>query len=99
VTIHLPRSFYGPITATSKQGNVKLSKSLQMQQTSFSDVDGTLKCFIGDASPFLRQEGKNWEGDQAVVECKNGNIRVQYDDEPDESPAAAIKGFFSSLFS
>ena len=62
----------------------------------FSDVDGKMRCFIGDPTVYVRNEGKDWDGDEAVIESGYSSIKVQYDDEaPDPM---SLKGFLSKLF-
>lgn len=99
VTIHIPRTFHGPVTATSKTGQVQFSAPIKEQLTIFSEVKGSHKCFIGDPRLYLKKEGKNWEADELVVESKNSTVKIQFDDEPGGIVPAKVKGFLAKLFS
>lgn len=92
VKVFLPRSFQGPVTATTVYGAIKVSDAVAARQTPFSDVDKTSKFFIGDVSRYL-EEGKNWDGDEVVVGSSHGSIKISYDDEINEG-----KGLFGKIW-
>jgi hypothetical protein len=93
----LPRSFKGPISATTHNGSVRLSPALRSQQTPFSDVEHTSRFFIGDITEYAPQEGKNWLGDELVIGSKNGGIRILYIDEVTVADFS-MRSLFSRIF-
>lgn len=98
MTIHLPRSFRGPVSLHTKNGSIRLSAPIQTNSTQFSDLGGVQRSFLGpfDASEFT--SGQGWDGDELVVEGANGGIRIVYDDEALLAQQTKQKSFFDRLF-
>jgi len=91
VTVKLPRSFSGPISAGTGNGRVRMSPAVSANATMFGTVNGAQRAYIGDLS--VRTDDTD---DVVMLESRNGSIIIQYED---EMPAAGpIKGFLSSLF-
>lgn len=95
VHVHIPRSFHGLLTIKTWNGSTKFSPETTVHLTTFSEVDRTRRCFIGDYSE-LTDDGE-WQGDEVIVEARNGSVKVQYDDEVQEK-GERKSGFFGRLF-
>jgi hypothetical protein len=96
INLCIPRSFQGPLSLTTYHGSVRFSPGIEAAATTFSDMR-TRKCFVGDYSTW--RDGETWIGDAAVVEAKNGSVRVFFDDEAiPESPKSPLFGLLSKLF-
>lgn len=39
------------------------------------------KAFVGDIEEWRREEGRQWGGDEVIVETKSGSVKIMYDDE------------------
>ncbi|KAE9401093.1 hypothetical protein BT96DRAFT_856813 [Gymnopus androsaceus JB14] len=91
VSVKLPRSYQGSLTASTKDGRVRMSPAVSAQATVFSTVNGTQKAYIGDLS--VR---KNDTDDVVLLETRDGNITIQYEDEMPTT--GGLAGFFNSLF-
>ncbi|KAG5641917.1 hypothetical protein DXG03_003963 [Asterophora parasitica] len=92
VHIHLPRSFHGLLVLKTWNGSVKFSPESLEPLTTFSDVDKTRRCFIGDYSEMTDE----WQGDEVFVEARNGSVKLYYDDEAKKGERKS--GFFERLF-
>ncbi|KAL1701092.1 hypothetical protein EV121DRAFT_212786 [Schizophyllum commune] len=91
VTLILPRSFVGPLTATTTNGRVKLSDGIVRSARDVQEGQRETKCMIGMGN------GAGKDGmvlDEAIIRTTNGGVNVAFDDE--EVPAA--KGFLNKLF-
>ncbi|TDL24528.1 hypothetical protein BD410DRAFT_786043 [Rickenella mellea] len=99
VTIGLPRTFVGPLTATTRFGSLCLSGSVKPQVATFSDVNNTFKGFLGDVESTGFGNG-DWEGSRVEVDCLNGSVNIYYLDELDEHNAAKKNqpGFWARMF-
>jgi len=98
ITVYLPRSFQGPMTITSRNGSVNISSSLSDHATTFSEVNSTRRYFVGDFSGWSDSALERWNGDECVIEGRNGRIKVQY---LDDVPAPKVEGkgsFLGKLF-
>ncbi|KAJ6483432.1 hypothetical protein C8R45DRAFT_1001308 [Mycena sanguinolenta] len=97
VTLHVPRSFRGPVTIHTGHGSVRVSDALSADFTTFNEAKQTRRCFIGDYADWADQPGE-WIGDEIEVESLNGSIKLQYDV---ELPSASTKGkgLLAKLFS
>jgi len=95
INISLPRSFHGLIVARTLNGSIKFTPALTYQQTLFSEMSGTHKCFIGDVTGYMEKDGHEWEGDEVIVDTKNGSVKFQFDDDVAETP---VKGFFAKVW-
>ncbi|TFK41797.1 hypothetical protein BDQ12DRAFT_678516 [Crucibulum laeve] len=97
VQVHLPRSFHGPITLCVRHGSAKFSDDLSMKLTTFGEVNGKRSCFIGDFSSRVNgREG--WQGDEVVVEVKNGGVKLQYEDDVVGTAIRPQPGFLNKVF-
>ncbi|KAJ7488113.1 hypothetical protein FB451DRAFT_1391064 [Mycena latifolia] len=81
ITLHLTRSFRGPVTARARNGSVKFSGALEAEVTTFGEAERTRRCFVGDFSDWA--EGEAWGGDEVIVESGNGSVKIQFDAEAD----------------
>jgi len=36
--------------------------------------------FLGDISKFVKKEGRDWDGDELVVEVVHGHVKLEYGD-------------------
>ncbi|KAL1681072.1 hypothetical protein EV122DRAFT_206471 [Schizophyllum commune] len=91
VTLILPRSFVGPLTASTTNGRVKLSDGIVRSARDVQEGQRETKCMIGMGN------GAGKDGmvlDEAIIRTTNGGVNVAFDDE--EVPAA--KGFLNKLF-
>lgn len=96
INLRLPRSFLGPLTITTSHGSVRFSPDVVAAVTTFSDMR-TKKCFVGDYSTW--RDGETWTGDEAVIESKNGSVRIQFDDEVvPEGSKSPLFTMWSKLF-
>jgi hypothetical protein len=96
VTLYLPRSFRGFLTLTSQNGSVVFSERVSPCVTTFSDVSGTQRCFVGDLSTWVDRD-EVWEGDELVASSHNGNVRLLFLDEAGEEKERK-GGFWSRVF-
>jgi hypothetical protein len=96
--IYLPRNFEGPITLSTKHGSIKRSTAVLDHSTLFFESGGVQRGFVGDHTAW-GTDPENWRGDEALLESKNGTVRVWFVDEGDYSASASSgKSFFSKLF-
>ncbi|KAG6879624.1 hypothetical protein C0992_000459 [Termitomyces sp. T32_za158] len=79
VTLYLPRPFNGFLSIRQSHGNTKFSHEVLTHLTTFSDVDRMHRCFVGDFSAV--QEGQEWQGDEVVIDARNGSVKVHYEEE------------------
>ncbi|KAJ7078144.1 hypothetical protein B0H15DRAFT_933823 [Mycena belliarum] len=90
ITLHLPRTFRGPVTVCARNGSVKFSGALQTQVTTFAEGAKTRRCFIGVFADWA--EGEAWAGDEVSIESEKGSVKLQYDDEPDGAKKGSFLG-------
>ena len=75
---------------------MRFSPDVAATVTTFSDMR-TKKCFLGDYSTW--RDGEAWSGDEAVIDSRNGSVRIQFDDEVvSEGPRGPFFGMWSRLF-
>ncbi|KAJ7131563.1 hypothetical protein C8R43DRAFT_1024708 [Mycena crocata] len=113
VTIHVPRSFRGPLTLRTRNGTIRFSDALSADLTTFNEVSGTRRCFVGDFSDWADQRDvsdvkasvdvkpplNGWLGDEISVDTSNGSIKVKYDSESlEEERERDAKGKGKSTF-
>ncbi|KAF9525459.1 hypothetical protein CPB83DRAFT_897055 [Crepidotus variabilis] len=101
ITVHLPRTFRGPIRLKTVNGSMKVSEAIRTNWTQFSDMGGVRRSFLGhfDVSEFT--PGQEWEGDDLSVEGVNGGIKLVYDDESylnQQIPKPKSGNLFGRLF-
>ena len=92
INIRIPRSFNGPISITTANVSTKFSSETSAAVTTFSYMK-TRKCFMGDYSTY--RDDEPWTGDEAVIEAKNGSVKIQYDDEVAPESDFLKTGLFS----
>jgi len=90
VTVHIPRSFQGLLTVSTR-GGVSFSSQLSEHVTTFSELNNTRKCFVGDLSSW--GEAVEWTGDEVTAETKHGRVKVQYVDEVKPGSSRKRKSF------
>lgn len=64
--------------------------------TLFPDVNGLKISFLGHLDATEWQPSVDWNGDELILETKDGSVSVHFDDE--ENGAAPRKGFLSKIF-
>ncbi|KAF9041507.1 hypothetical protein BJ165DRAFT_1350161, partial [Panaeolus papilionaceus] len=97
IKLYLPRSFHGPIIIAHRHGLVRFSDALAQDLTTFGEVDGVRRCFLGDFSSGLGTES-GWTGDELLVEVRHANVKLQY---CDDAPKTAVKSrptFLNRIF-
>ncbi|KAF9072289.1 hypothetical protein BDP27DRAFT_1418200 [Rhodocollybia butyracea] len=95
VTVKIPRSFKGSVTAIINHGRVSMSDAVSAQASVFSDVNGVKRFFVGDLN--TRNVAAD---DEMFLENVHGSIKISFDDE-DHMPGVAVKsakGIFSRMF-
>jgi len=91
MTIRLPRSFHGLLISTAS--SINMSDALAEHVTTFSEINSTKRCFVGDLSEWSEGE-EGWFGDEVSLATKNGRVKIMY---TDEVPTPPSKGFFSRV--
>jgi hypothetical protein len=81
VTLHLPRSFRGPVTVKTTWGSVRFSELLTADMMPLGEADHTQRYFVGTLDGWT--DDGAWVGDEVRVETSSGNVKLQYDVEPD----------------
>jgi len=94
LTVCLPRSYEGLLKTTANHGrSVTFSNQLTKHLTTFSEIDSTKTCFVGDLTEWKDGQA-DWKGDEVILSSKHGRIKVWYVDEV-EPPNE--KGFLSRV--
>ncbi|KAF9065334.1 hypothetical protein BDP27DRAFT_1424893 [Rhodocollybia butyracea] len=76
ITVKIPRSFKGSITAGTKHGRVLMSDAISNQASVFSDLLGVKRLYVGDIAAI------NDEIDDAMVlDNERGCARISFEDE------------------
>ncbi|KAF5355227.1 hypothetical protein D9758_005976 [Tetrapyrgos nigripes] len=79
VVAHIPRSFHGLITATTRHGaRPKLSESVMTQTTTFGNDGDVSRYYVGE---YDAEHLEKNIGDELVVESRLGGVRIFYDEE------------------
>ncbi|KAG9218086.1 hypothetical protein CCMSSC00406_0010245 [Pleurotus cornucopiae] len=78
IKIYIPRSFRGPISATTTWGSIQFSAQVERNVTMFAD-GSKKKCFVGDFSSFNDANHEEW--DELKLTTMNGSVRIYYADE------------------
>jgi hypothetical protein len=65
-------------------GSLSFSEAVSADLTFFRGFSKTRRGFVGDFSGWTEGED-GWKGDEAILETKNGSVKVYYDDEVIES--------------
>jgi len=98
ITVALPRSFSGPLSSYTRNGWVSTSAALSANVTTFSDMQGTRKSFVGDYPSSGYGRG-DWPGCELNVNCENGRVKLCYVDEMNESSdGSGIGGLLGKIF-
>ncbi|KAJ7751543.1 hypothetical protein DFH07DRAFT_960953 [Mycena maculata] len=110
INIRVPRTFRGPVTVRTKNGSMKFMGDLGAAVTTFNEVNGTHRAFIGDFSDWTGgmvgdSKGEDaWTGDEITVETSNGGVRFQFDGADSQTEGGEGKegksksGFFGKLW-
>ncbi|KDQ34174.1 hypothetical protein PLEOSDRAFT_1061732, partial [Pleurotus ostreatus PC15] len=85
IYIHVPRSFHGPISASTTHGSIQFSDGLRRNATTFADGQKK-KCFVGDFAGYPDGDGdddteRKEEWDELSIETQYGVVKVYYADE------------------
>jgi hypothetical protein len=80
-----------------KSGEIRFSEAVESSSTLFSEVNGLKTSFLGLFDATEWQPSMNWNGDELILETKDGNVSVYFDDEENEA-AQPQRGFLSKLF-
>ncbi|KAG5719100.1 hypothetical protein E4T56_gene2102 [Termitomyces sp. T112] len=96
VAIFLPRPFNGLLSIRQSHGRTKFSPEVSMHLTTFSDIERMHRCFIGDYSAIM--EGQEWQGDEVVIDARNGSVNVHYEGEILDQVGKQPAGFLGKLF-
>ncbi|KAF9072288.1 hypothetical protein BDP27DRAFT_1361134 [Rhodocollybia butyracea] len=95
VTVRIPRSFKGLISASTKYGRVLMSDAVSGQALSvFSGLQGVKRIFIGDLS--ARNELMD---DVIVLDSWSGTVKLFFEDEETSLLPTSLTGLFSRFFS
>ncbi|KAL5476755.1 hypothetical protein ACEPAI_2941 [Sanghuangporus weigelae] len=100
VRVVLPRTFSGPLITRTQNGWVSLSPELASSTTTFTEVLGLRKSFVGDFLDSGYGRGE-WPGCSLDITCENGRIKLCYLDEDSEksiSVSSGDKKFFNRIF-
>ncbi|KAF9492582.1 hypothetical protein BDN71DRAFT_1509370 [Pleurotus eryngii] len=80
VTVHIPRSFHGPVNIQCNNGNIRVSREIKDDLIVLSD-DFSKKCFIGDLAGYDGTAGTVQDGwDELSIDAGNGSIGICYAD-------------------
>jgi len=98
INVQIPRSFSGPIRIRTHHGSIQFSAAVHVHLTQFSEMDGVQRSFLGNFNPSQWEIGVPWEGDELLIETKNGSVKVFFDDEGDGPTTLRGQSFFSRFF-
>ncbi|KLO17019.1 hypothetical protein SCHPADRAFT_185939 [Schizopora paradoxa] len=84
VSVAIPSSFVGPLSLQTRNAHTRNYPKLARDLTTFADVEGDKKCFIGDYLSSGFGDGP-WEGSSMDITCDTGRIKLFYDDELNRS--------------
>jgi hypothetical protein len=97
IRVCLPRSFRGVFRIKAKSGKIRFSNAVESSSTPFSEVNGLKISFLGFFNATEWQPGVDWNGDELILETKDGNVSVHFDDE-ENGAAQPQRGFLSKIF-
>ena len=99
IRVYLPRSFRGLFRIKAKSGKIRFSEGVESSSTLFPEVNGLRTSFLGlfDATEWQPSMNCQWNGDELILETKDGNVSVHFDDE-ENGAAQPQKGFLSKIF-
>lgn len=82
IRLHIPRTFRGPIVISHRHALVGFSDSVNRNLTTFGEVDGNRRSFLGDFTPYSRAEASDgWSGDELILKVRYGNVKIHYEDD------------------
>ncbi|KAL4257612.1 Adhesin domain-containing protein [Pleurotus pulmonarius] len=80
VTVHIPRSFHGPVNIQCTNGSIRVSREIKDDLIVLSD-DFNKKCFIGDLAGYDGSAGTIQDGwDELSIDAGNGRVGICYAD-------------------
>ena len=85
IDLYLPHSFNGPLRIKLGNGRLRYSTAVGAMLTTFSDVQGTCRCYLGPLDTSTLDRNAKWEGDELYAESSNGSVTIYFDDEMDQS--------------
>jgi hypothetical protein len=99
VVVNIPRSFQGPLKLSSTHGSITRSREITAASRFLFEKDHVQHTFVGDQSDW-NPDTAGWKGDEAIVQSRDANVTVRFDDEPDDwgRLVNGVKGFVSWLF-
>jgi hypothetical protein len=74
---------------------MSFSDEISEHVTTFSEVENTRRCFVGDLSG-LGENGE-WMGDEVIAETTHGRVKVRFVDEV-RLESARGRGFLGRVF-
>jgi hypothetical protein len=81
----------------AKSGKIRFSEAIESSSTLFPEGENGLKIsFLGLFDATEWQPSMNWNGDELILETKDGSVNVHFDDE-DNGAAQPRKGFLSKI--
>ncbi|KAL5521572.1 hypothetical protein ACEPAF_2320 [Sanghuangporus sanghuang] len=89
VRVILPRTFSGPLTTRTQNGWVSFSPELASFTTTFTEIRGLRKSFVGDFLDSGYGRGE-WPGCSLDITCENGRIKLCYLDEDTEKSMSLL---------
>ncbi|KAL5498726.1 hypothetical protein ACEPAH_2081 [Sanghuangporus vaninii] len=95
VRVILPRTFCGPLITRTQNGWVSLSSELASATTTFTEIRGLRKSFVGDFLDSGYGRGE-WPGCSLDIICENGRIKLCYLDEDTEKPMSWYRNSLQS---
>ncbi|KDQ59720.1 hypothetical protein JAAARDRAFT_33290 [Jaapia argillacea MUCL 33604] len=85
VKLFLPKTFRGPITASSNFGSVTFSKQVLKHLIVFSEVNNKRFGFLGDYEESgWSADPDAWVGDEVHAETSHGSVKISFVDEEPE---------------
>jgi hypothetical protein len=95
VDLSIPRSFNGPLRTKLGNGRLHYSNAVGAMITTFSDVQGVRRSYLGPLDTSHMDRDTKWEGDELYAQSSNGDINICFDDEVDQSDSSSSNPFFN----
>jgi len=84
IRVYLPKTFRGVFRIKAKRASkIRYSKAIKSTLTPFSEENGLQISFLGPLDVTEWQPWMDWNGDELILETKDGNVHVCFDDEED----------------
>ena len=97
ICVYIPRSFRGVFQIKVKSGKIRFSEAVESSSSLVSEVKGFFKTsFLWLFNTTEWQPSVNWDGDELILETKDGNVDVYFDDE--NAAVQPRSGFLSKIF-